>query len=191
MNRQIRLLPTLMLAAAIAACGNDQAAAPTQADATAPATTEPTPAAVAPAADARQVKTSFNLPTDAILSVRLQPTTSTSGRVEITDLALVSGGVRTPIDLCGDKRLQLVRARKVGGAAGGPCVIEFGDGVGGGWLAPSALRTLPVSAEPRTLEVNATGDLKGAFRLYYDVGNGYRSQDMQTAESAPATLAGG
>lgn len=189
MNSTFRCLP-LVLLAGVVACEPDRVAPDTSGDADSAAAAATPAAGTGEAVDRkRTVATSFELPAGQILSIRLQPTTSTQGKVAFSKLALVAGDVRTDIDLCADKRLQLVRSTKAQ-AAGEGCVIEFGNGSGTGWIAPADLRNLPASTEPRRLEVAASGDIEGAFRVYLDVGNGYGSRDMLQAESTPAPAGG-
>jgi hypothetical protein len=194
MKNSIRVLPLLLLAG-MAACQGDRETSTTTAQADNPSAA---PAAAPTATEAqtadRQLATSFDLPAGAIVSIRLQPTSSSPGRVAFSKLALVTGEERTDIDLCADKRLQLVRSRKLGAAGDGSCVIEFGTGSASGWIAPHGLRNLPAIEQPRRLEVAASGDLVKAFQVYLDVGNGYGSRDKLQAEStaaAPATTAAG
>jgi len=182
MKNPIRVLPFLLFAGMAGCQGEAPTAAKTDNTATAPAT---------PAASVanRQLVTSFDLPEGSIASIRLQPTSSSPGRVTFSKLALVTGDERIDIDLCADKRLQLVRSRKIGSSGDGSCEIEFGTGTASGWIAPQLLRNLPASPQARKLEVAARGDLTKAFEVYLDVGNGYGSRDKLQAEStaAPAT----
>lgn len=184
MKHPIRALPLLLVACITACNGGDPAPAQTGSEPAAPATARE-PAAPA-ATEARRVATSFDLPADAIVSIRLQPTAAAPARVAFQEVVLVTGDVRRPVDLCADKRLQLVRSRKVEVAADGSCVIEFGNASGTGWIAPTDLRNLPASDEPRQLAVVANGAIEGPFKVYLDVGNGYGSRDMLQAESSAA-----
>ena len=189
MKNPIRVLPFLLFAGMAGCQGEAPTAAKTDNTAAAPA------AAATPAASVanRQLVTSFDLPEGSIVSIRLQPTSSSPGRVTFSKLALVTGEERVDIDLCADKRLQLVRSRKLGASGDGSCEIEFGTGTASGWIAPQLLRNLPASPQARKLEVAAHGDLTKAFEVYLDVGNGYGSRDKLQAEStaAPATTVAG
>jgi len=190
MNYKTKLVP-LALIASLAACqgGSQPEATEPAADAAKPAENAQPASATTPVQ--KQQAASFDLPAGAIASIRIQPTASSPGRVTFSRLALVDGDAGTEIDLCADRRLQLVRSKKVGASAAG-CEIEFGNGAGTGWMVPSKLRNLPASTTPRKLEVQANGDLTSAFRVYLDVGQGYGSKDMLQADNgAAAPVAGG
>lgn len=189
MNNMTKLVP-LVLLASLTACqgGNQPEVTGPAADAAAPAASTQPATEVAPAQV--QQSASFDLPPGAIASIRIQPTASSPGRVTFSRLALVDGDAGTEIDLCADRRLQLVRSRKVRASAGG-CEIEFGNGAGTGWMVPGQLRNLPASSAPRKLEVQAHGDLTSSFRVYLDVGQGYGSKDMLQADNGAAAPAAG
>ena len=114
MKNPIRVLPLLLFAGMAGCQGEAPTAAKTDNTAAAPAS---------PAASVanRQLVTSFDLPEGSIVSIRLQPTSSSPGRVTFSKLALVTGEERIDIDLCADKRLQLVRSRKLGASGDGSC----------------------------------------------------------------------
>lgn len=149
------------------------------------AATPASPSTPASAVSAAPVRT-FDVPQLPIASVRIQPTGTSEGKVAFSQLVLVQDGQETQIDLCGDRRLQLVRSRKIGRQADGSCMIEFGNQAGGGWIAPSQLRSLEAVNGPRQLQIAAAGELTSAFRVYFDVGKGYSSKDMVQVDNEAA-----
>jgi hypothetical protein len=185
MKKTVYAVPFALIAS-LAGC---QGEAPTTQE---QATVRSEPAPAVPAAPViRRQETAFEMPSAAVKSVRIQPTGTNAGEVTFSRLVLVQDGQETQIDLCADRRLQLVRSRKVGKQPDGSCVIEFGNQSGAGWIAPSQLRNLPEAATGRQLQVAAAGELTSAFRVYFDVGSGYGSKNMVLADNETATVATG
>jgi hypothetical protein len=121
--------------------------------------------------DVRTVDLTVPLPSTPILAVRLDPTqfrqsTLTVGVMEVTD---ASG--KHVIDLCGDRKLTLVRSLRIG--SDGKCSFVLGNSSNSGWFAPGELRNLPASAGPRLLHVRMTGEFSGEIRVYLDQGGGF------------------
>ena len=142
--------------------------------------------APAAAAGRRMVDATLDLPPAAITSIRIQPAGFADANIAFTRLALEWPlGETLDIDLCGDRRLQLVRTRKLQRTRDGACLFRFGDGDGPGWIAPTALRTLP-AGPPRRLHIEAEGDLGPVVNVYLDVGRGYGSRDMLVVQASPA-----
>jgi len=142
----------------------------------------------APAAEAgrRAVDAALDLPPVATASIRIQPAGFADANIAFTRLALEwASGETLDIDLCGDRRLQLVRTRKLQRTRDGACLLRFGNADGPGWMVPTALRTLP-AGPPRRLHIEAEGDLGPVVNIYLDIGRGYGSKDMLVVQAAPA-----
>jgi hypothetical protein len=121
--------------------------------------------------DVRTVDLTVPLPSTPILAVRLDPTqfrqsTLTVGLMEVTD----ASGKRA-IDLCGDRKLTLVRSLRIG--SDGKCSFVLGNSSNSGWFAPGELRNLPASMGPRLLHVRMTGKFGSEIKVYLDQGGGF------------------
>ena len=188
MSKNICLITAVLVAAGLTSCQRD--AAPDEATQL-PEAAEANQSYAAPSIPeldqpTHMVTESFEIPAGAITSVRLEPTASRAAKISFSPLVLVVDGVETRIDLCDDRRLQLVRSRKLAKTPAGDCLIEFGGDAGTGWMAPTALRNLPESSAAKQLSVSAVGDITSSFKIFYDTGKGYRSADMVEAVPVPS-----
>jgi hypothetical protein len=121
------------------------------------------------------IDVTIELPDSAIASVRLDPTQFTRTPVTVDEVVLGDASGVHPIDVCGDRKLTMVRTIRIGSAGG--CTLLLGNDTNTGWIAPSALRNLAPSKSPRWLRIRMTGDFNDEFKVYFDVGDGYRSAE--------------
>ena len=136
----------------------------------------------------RRVNATFDLPDRPIRSIRIEPTEFIGARVVLLQLALMEGGTVSPIEACEDARIQLVRTVKLERLEdSASCAFRFGSEGNTGWIAPTALRGLEPNGAARRLLISLSGELGMDVRIYLDLGQGYRSQDMLTVpvELAP------
>jgi hypothetical protein len=132
------------------------------------------------------VEATIPLPAEGIVSVRLDPTPWLNSTITIDELSLTDQAGLHPIDVCADKKLQLVRSVRLGGSAATGCNLVLGDSANTGWIGPSSLRNLPAQAAPRTLHIRMTGEFADQFRVYVDVGQGYKKPIVVDADAATA-----
>jgi hypothetical protein len=119
----------------------------------------------------RTVDLTVQLPTTPIAAVRLDPTQFRQSTLTIGAMEMIDAGGRHPIDLCGDRKLTLVRSLRIGGA--NKCSFIMGNSSNAGWLAPGELHGLPASTGPRMLHIRMTGEFSGEIKVYVDEGAGY------------------
>jgi hypothetical protein len=132
------------------------------------------------------IENTIPLPAEGIVSVRLDPTPWLSTTVTIEEMSLTDQTGTHPIDVCADTKLQLVRSTRMGGDAESGCNLVLGDSTNTGWIAPSSLRNLPAQAAPRTLHIRMTGEFADEFRVYVDVGQGYKNPIVVAADADAA-----
>jgi len=129
-----------------------------------------------------RVNSRLRLPSTPIRAVRLELADRPGSVVDVERIAL-SG---SEIDICGDPDLLRVRTAPTEYTTDGACRLVFDDGSDpgsgkSGWIAPSALRDLPATEGPRTLELTAHGELATRVRVFFDTGEGYSSKQSVTA----------
>ena len=121
----------------------------------------------------RKVDVTITLPPEEIASVRIDPSRYRNAAITVDGLVLTDNAGVHAIDACADPQLKLMRSKRVD--ARGACSFVFGNGKNSGWFAPSRLRNLPATTEPRALRIRMTGELGGEIRVYLDLGQGYKT----------------
>lgn len=121
----------------------------------------------------RRADVTVALPPEGIASVRIDPSRYRNAAVTIDGLALTDNAGVHAIDACADPQLKLMRSKRVDARAA--CSFDFGNGKNSGWFAPSRLRNLPATTEPRALRIRMTGELGSEIRVYLDLGQGYKT----------------
>lgn len=121
----------------------------------------------------RRIEPILDLPDGPIRSIRIKPTEVIGARLVLRQHDLVEAESGTPINVCKDANLQLVRTMKLecreenrSGA------FRFGGEENPVWIASSALRELePIEGDGR-LRVFFSDDLGMDVRSYPDMGHG-------------------
>ena len=135
-----------------------------------PAGQTSTDATTAPAPEI--VKYRFDLPSDAIVALRLDPTNLSGESIDIRRIVLVTDQGTQEMDACAPKGVQRVRIASAS-AVNGLCQMVVGVGTNSGWIGLSTFGRLPAAQQPRHLEIEITKPKGKGPLVLFDTGTGY------------------
>lgn len=152
-----------------------------------PAGQASTDATTAPAPEI--VKYRFDLPGDAIVALRLDPTNLSGESIGIRRIALVTDQGTQEMDACAPKGVQRVRIASAS-AVNGLCRMVVGIGTNPGWIGLSTFGSLPAAQQPRHLDIEVTRPKGKGPIVLFDTGTGYNfKQSIPGAASAEQAAA--
>lgn len=165
------------LLVAIAGCSK-QAAAPTSTGADSAAAEQP------PAPMQEFVKYWFDLPGDAIVALRFDPTDLAGEKVGIRRIALVTEQGTQEMDACAPKGVQKVRIASAS-VVDGVCEMVFGADTNSGWMGLSKFGSLPAAQQARHIEIEITKPKGKGPMVLFDTGKGYNFEQRIPGTTSP------
>jgi hypothetical protein len=168
------------LLVAIAGCSKQAAAPSTGADSAA--------AEQLPVPTQEFVKYWFDLPGDAIVALRFDPTDLAGEKVGIRRIALVTDQGTQEMDACAPKGVQKVRIASAS-VVDGVCEMVFGADTNSGWMGLSKFGSLPAAQQARHLEIEITKPKGKGPMVLFDTGKGYNFEQRIPGTTSPGQAA--
>jgi hypothetical protein len=156
----------------------------------APTVAEPDSTAATPqdAPSQEFVKYRFDLPGEAILALRFDPTDLAGEKLGIRRIALVTDQGTQEMDACAPKGVQKVRIASAV-LVNGVCEIVFGADTNSGWMGLSKFGSLPAAQQARHLEIEITKPKGKGPLVLFDTGKGYNFEQRIPGAVSPEQAA--
>ena len=130
----------------------------------------------------------FDLPGEAIVALRFDPTDLPGETVGIRRIALVTEEGTQEMDACAPKGVQKVRIASAS-MVDGVCQLVFGEGANSGWMGLSTFGSLSVAQQPRHLEIEVTKPKGNGPMVLFDTGSGYNFEHRIPGVASPEQAA--